>query len=79
MKRNRWLVLLLMLGAIGCTSWQKGVTDPALKGQDIVYLRDDRTDLCFAVLMLGNKVNTKVSDMAMTQVPCSSLGNVTPR
>lgn len=77
---RRALAVLFLVGVTaGCTSWQSGVNDVNLSGEDILYLKDERTDLCFAVLVLGNKMGTSVSQMAMTNVDCSALGNVPAR
>ncbi|MFQ5701578.1 MAG: hypothetical protein ACE5HU_07025 [Acidobacteriota bacterium] len=75
------LLLLVALAALTmtCTSWQRGTTDVNVTGQDIVYLKDERTNLCFAVLFLRNKVGTSVNDMAMTSVACADLDGVPTR
>ena len=76
-----WIVgaLAVCLTIAACTSWQKGVDDVNIHGEDIIYLRDNRTKLCFAVLYLGNKVGTSVADMSMTAVPCENLENAPVR
>ena len=79
MKRAIPLVLLVALATVGCTSWQQAATDPNISGEDIVYLKDDRANLCYAVLFLSNKLHTKVRTMGMTTVPCESLSGVPAR
>lgn len=76
MKRNALALILMCLLPVvlaSCTSWQEAASDVPVRGGDVVYLKDERTDLCFAVLYLKNKVGTKVSDMAMTSVPCGKI------
>ena len=68
---------VLLLG--GCTSLHKGVTDVNVNGEDIVYLKDERTNLCFAALFIQNKVGTTVKMMGMISVPCEVLGNTPTR
>lgn len=69
----------LAAGTPACTGWHRAAKDVNVTGEDIVYLRDERTDLCFAVLYLQNKVGTSITDATMTAVPCESLGNVPAR
>ena len=63
----------------GCTSMHKGATDVNVSGEDIVYLKDERTNLCFATLFIQNKIGTSVRMMGMTQVPCEDLGHAPTR
>ena len=79
MKRAIPFVLLAALAAAGCTSWHAAATDPNISGEDIVYLKDDRANLCYAVLFVSNKVRTSVHTMGMTTVPCESLTGVPAR
>lgn len=79
MKITRVAVLALLLMTAGCTSWHKAARDVNVSGEDIVYLKDDRTDLCFAVLFLSNKVGTSVETTAMVPVPCENLEGVATR
>ena len=72
------LILFLTLTA-GCTSWHSAATDVNVSGEDIVYLKDDRTDLCYAVLFVANKVGTSIKQMSMTSVPCDSLEGVSTK
>ena len=67
--------ILFVLLLSGCTSMHKGVTDVNVSGEDIVYLKDERTNLCFAALFIQNKIGTSVRMMGMTRVPCEDLGN----
>ena len=66
--------ILLVLLVLGCTSMHKGATDVNVSGEDIVYLKDERTNLCFAVLFIQNKLGTSIRTMGMTKVPCEDLG-----
>jgi len=79
MKRATALVLLVALATVGCTSWHTAATDPNISGEDIVYLKDDRANLCYAVLFVSNKIHTSVRTMGMTSVPCESLSGVPAR
>ncbi len=67
--------IVFALLVCGCTSMHKGATDVNVSGEDIVYLKDERTNLCFAVLFIQNKVGTSVRTMGMTSVPCEDLGH----
>jgi hypothetical protein len=67
--------ILFALLVWGCTSMHRGATDVNVSGEDIVYLKDERTNLCFAVLFIQNKVGTSVRTMGMTDVPCEDLGH----
>ncbi len=84
MKRNVKLLLIVvlglgMLGGSACTSWHRATTDPNVSGEDIVYLKDDRADLCYAVLFMSNKAHTSIRTMGMTSVPCDKLQGVPAR
>lgn len=79
MKRAIPFVLLVALATVGCTSWHTAATDPNISGEDIVYLKDDRANLCYAVLFVSNKIHTSVRAMGMTSVPCESLSGVPAR
>ena len=79
MKYRMLALLLLLLATTGCTSWHKAAGDVNVGGEDVVYLKDDRTNLCFAVLFLGNKTGTSVENMGITAVPCEKLENVSVR
>ncbi len=79
MKRAIPFVLLVALATVGCTSWHKAATDPNISGEDIVYLKDDRANLCYAVLFVSNKIGTSVRTIGMTNVPCESLAGVPAR
>lgn len=79
MKRAIPLVVLIAMVAVGCTSWHTAATDPNISGEDIVYLKDDRANLCYAVLFVSNKLHTSVRTMGMTSVPCESLAGVPAR
>jgi len=72
-------VVIFAAGAMSCTGWQRAAHDVNVSGEDIVYLRDERTNLCFAVLYLENMIGTKVKHMAITSVPCEALGTVPTR
>jgi len=63
----------------GCTHWHESTADVTVRGSDIVYLRDERADLCFAVLFLENAAGTSVREMSMTSVPCEKLQGVAVR
>ena len=78
MKQGLCLVMLF-LSSTGCTDWYQAATDVDVYGRDIVYLKDDRTNLCFALLFLENKVGTDVEEMGMTQVPCENLDGLEVR
>jgi hypothetical protein len=41
-----------------------------VSGEEIVYLRDGRTNLRFAALGLQNPAGTSISALAMTNAPC---------
>lgn len=71
------LMILPVLTA--CTTWHESTTEVTVHGKDIVYLRDERTDLCFAVLFMANAVGTSVRQMSMTPVPCEKLKGVEVR
>ena len=71
------LAMLSVLTA--CTSWHESTTDVTVQGKDIVYLRDDRTDLCFAVLFMANAAGTSIREMSMASVPCEKLKGVSVR
>ena len=79
MKRAVPFVLILVLGLTGCTSWHRAATDPNVNGEDIVYLKDDRAGLCYAVLFISNKAHTSINSMGMTSVPCDKLQGVPAR
>jgi hypothetical protein len=82
MKRRFAVILIPILFALlvsGCTSLHKGATDVNVSGEDIVYLKDERTNLCFAALFIQNKIGTSVRMMGMTRVPCEDLGNTPTR
>lgn len=79
MKRAIPFILLATLATVACTSWHTAATDPNISGEDIVYLKDDRANLCYAVLFVANKVHTSVRTMGMTSVPCESLAGVPAR
>jgi hypothetical protein len=50
----------------------------SVSGEDIVYVRDERTGLCFAVLFLANPAGTAVNEMAMAAVPCENVDRLAP-
>jgi hypothetical protein len=79
MKTTSVAFLALMLMTAGCTSWHKAAHDVNVSGEDIVYLKDDRTDLCFAVLFVTNKVGTSVKNVTMAPVPCENLKGISAR
>ncbi len=79
MKTTRVAALALLLMTAGCTSWHKAAHDVNVSGEDIVYLKDDRTDLCFAVLFITNKIGTSVRETTMAPVPCENLKGVATR
>ncbi len=79
MKRAIPFILLIALATVGCTRWHTAATDPNISGEDIVYLKDDRANLCYAVLFVSNKVGTSVRTMGMTTVPCENLQGVPAR
>ena len=82
MKRRFAVILTPILFALlvyGCTSLHKGTTDVNVSGEDIVYLKDERTNLCFAALFIQNKLGTSVRTMGMTRVPCEDLGHAPTR
>lgn len=80
---RRMLVITLLAACLAaasaCTGMHRAAKDVNVSGEDVVYLKDERTNLCFAVLYLQNKVGTSVSEMAMTPVPCEALGGVPTR
>ena len=74
------LIGFAMLSVLtACTSWHESTTDVTVHGSDIVYLRDERADLCFAVLFMANAAGTSVNQMSMTSVPCEKLQGVAVR
>jgi len=73
------LVLLAIVILAGCKSGYRSTAEVSVSGGDVVYLRDERTGLCFAVLALQNPVGTRIREMAMTGVPCENLRAVTTR
>ena len=76
MKMRVFALVMLVLCCIACTSWHKAATDVNVSGESIVYLKDDRTNLCFAVLFIGNKTSTSLETMGMTSVSCEDLEGV---
>jgi hypothetical protein len=64
------------LVAAGCKSGYRSTAEVSIRGQDLVYLRDERTDLCFAVLALENPAGTNIQELAMSSVPCEKLAGV---
>ncbi len=74
------LIGLAMLCVVAaCTRWHEATTDVTVHGSDIVYLRDERANLCFAVLFMANAAGTSVNEMSMTSVPCENLQGVEAR
>lgn len=65
-----------LLGLAGCKSAYRSTKELAVHSQDIVYLKDDRTDLCFAVLAIQNAPGTAIRDLTMAPVPCANLRGV---
>lgn len=80
MRAFRWapLIALFLIGLciMACKSGYRSTSEVSVTGEDIVYLRDQRTDLCFAVLALENPLGTKIRQVAMVSVPCDSLQDV---
>jgi len=77
--RFGFLVFLVALGFISCKSGYRSTAEVTLSGSDVVYLRDDRTGLCFAVLVMQNPTGTSIKEMSMTSVPCEKLGGVSTK
>ncbi len=75
------LAALLMLAAAAgsCKKQYKTTADVTAHAEDIVYLRDERTGLCFAVLALQNPAGTTIEQITMTEVPCKRLEGVPTR
>ncbi len=69
-------ILLALAAAGGCTESYRSTGDLTVSGRDVVYIRDERTGLCFAVLALQNPAATSVTEMAMTRVPCQALSGL---
>ena len=76
MRHKLLLVSMLVLVTLGCTGWHGAATDLNISGQDIVYLKDERANLCYAVLFITNKAHTSVRTMGMTTVSCDSIKGV---
>ena len=81
MRLVRWVVptfllLIIGLGVAGCKSAYRSTSEVSISGEDIVYLQDQRTKLCFAVLALQNPMGTKIREMKMVSVPCDTLQKV---
>ncbi len=68
-------VLALLLG-LSCKSGYQSTSEVSIHGQDLVYLHDQRTDLCFAVLALQNPAGTSIRELTMASVPCEKLSGV---
>lgn len=73
------LALLAALGTVACKTSYRSTSEITVSSQDIVYLRDERTSLCFAVLALQNPAGTSIREMTMTSVPCEKLDRVSTR
>ncbi len=75
------LVALMAAGvALGaCKRHYKTTPEVTAHGDDVVYLRDERTGLCFAVLALQNPAGTTIEQITMTEVPCERLEGVETR
>lgn len=71
------LVAAALLGA--CKKQYKTTPDVTAHGDDVVYLRDERTGLCFALLALQNPAGTSIQQITMTDVPCERLEGVETR
>jgi len=54
-------------------------TDLDISGEDIVCLKNDRANHCYAVLLVSNKVHTSVRTMGITNVACEQLSGVAAR
>ena len=81
MRLVRWVVptfllLIIGLGVVRCKSSYRSTSEISISSEDIVYLRDQRTNLCFAILALQNPLGTKIREMTMASVPCDTLENV---
>lgn len=74
-----FLLLLALAGVAACKSSYRSTSEVSVAGGDVVYLRDERTDLCFAVLALQNPAGTSIKELAMTSVPCEKLSKVRTR
>jgi hypothetical protein len=70
------LLFVALVATMGCKSGYRSTSKVSVSGRDVVYLRDPRTDLCFAVLAVQNPAGTSISEVAMTGVPCEKLAQV---
>ena len=78
--KNKNLILVLLLGigfalsSCGAKSARLGNIDP----DEIEYMKDCRTNLCYAVVGAerGSHISGAAESMGMSCVPCDSLKNV---
>jgi hypothetical protein len=62
--------LLLCLFLVACNETQQGAPAPEQKGVQLSYVKDRRTNLCFALSYVGEyPIGTAT---IFTNVPCSS-------
>lgn len=63
---------LLLLGS--CSVNTSGNVN--IDADDIQYVKDDRTGLCFAIVASRKAMSTDATGLGMACVPCDSLKNV---
>lgn len=60
-------VLVVFLSGCGVTT----DTAVSIDTDDITYVKDSRTDLCFAFVGARKKIKVNPGSLGMSQVPCS--------
>lgn len=75
MKKIIIIFTLALLGGCGVGS----STNVSIDGDDIQYIKDNRTGLCFAYVGSSRIMTVDTEGLGMACVPCDSLKNVTVR
>jgi hypothetical protein len=65
------IVLGLGLGMMSCSVSTSGNVD--VDSNDIKYVRDSRTNLCFGIVASRKSFSTATTGLGVTCVPCESV------
>lgn len=62
---------ILSLFFIGCSVQPSNIRNPSEFKKNIIYIKDEKTGLCFAIVVTRKAMSTDQSGVGMACVPCS--------
>lgn len=74
---KKFLLVLLFVGIIGCSvnSSKMGSSEASDFVENIIYVQDQNTGLCFAIIASRKSFDLSSSGIGMTLVPCEKVMN----